>query len=177
MATDNAGVVHLVLVGRTFLQRSLSVLHMTWNGSAWSKPEAIATFRGDVPEWPRLAIGGGNRLYVTWFVRDEAEIWSGGGDYRIWYAQSLSAAPAATPVVLPSLTPALLAPTTTQTPVAAAATATQAPTLTPTSSIGKTGPAVYSEPQDLLIIAEGVAPIVVILACVAGFVVTYRRRR
>jgi hypothetical protein len=175
MATDSAGTVHLVMVGHTYLQRSLSVLHLAWNGSGWSVPERLATFQGDVPEWPRVAVGNGNRLHVVWFVRDEAEIWSGGGRYRVWYMQSLTSAPAATPAVYPTFTFTPPAPTATQTPVAA--TATPLPMPTETLSVAEPGTVVYSESQYLPLIARSLAPVLIIVTCVAGLVVLWRRNR
>jgi hypothetical protein len=109
MVTDGAGIVHLLAVGRTSAsEQSLSVLHITWDGSAWSSPEAVVTLTGDVPEWPRAAIGLGNELELVWFVRDQAHIWGGPGDflYRIWYANRPLDLPAQEPIVFPTLTPA-----------------------------------------------------------------------
>jgi len=178
MATDSSGVVHMVLAGRTFMQRSLSVLHIAWNGSAWSQPDRIITFRGDVPEWPRLAIGGGNHLYVTWFVRDQAEIWSGGGDYRIWFTQSLSAAPPATPVVWPTMT-ATAVPDVTPTPIPAALTPTPTETAVPAAAFtaAPAGPAVYSEQQYLILLAETLLPVLAVLGAVVAAVLLVRRPR
>jgi hypothetical protein len=81
----------------------LSVLHVEWDGTAWSQPEAITTIFGDVPEWPRIAVGLGNQLHVVWFIRDEAHIWDSGGgtEYQVFYSKSLSSAPAVNPVVPP----------------------------------------------------------------------------
>jgi hypothetical protein len=128
MATDGAGNLHLVLVGRIAAdQKTLSVLHLTWDGNAWSKPEAITTLMGDVPEWPRIAVGLGNQLHVVWFVRDAENVWkSDSGKYRIWYARGTSSAPPATPAVWPT-------PTQTPTPKAVASRVpTPTPTLLPT---------------------------------------------
>jgi hypothetical protein len=138
MATDSAGSVHLALVGRTAAdQKTLSVLHLAWDGNAWSKPEAITTLTGDVPEWPRIAVGLGNQLHVVWFVRDAANVWkSESGQYKVWYARAAFSAPPATPVVWP---------TPTQTPTPKAVTSpvpmpspTLLPTLTPTLDPGLT---------------------------------------
>jgi hypothetical protein len=111
MAPDSSGNLHLALIGRTAEdQTSLSVLHLAWDGSKWSEPDVIATYTGDMPEWPRIAVANGNQLNLVWFVRDKAHVW-GGTDaspamYTVWYAHGLSAAqavPAAgypTPVVV-----------------------------------------------------------------------------
>jgi hypothetical protein len=89
MAADPSGHLHLVLVGRTVLgtPETSSVLHVEWDGQAWLPAEVIVTVAGDVPEWPRLAMGPGNALQVIWFVRDQENVWkSDHARYRVWYA-------------------------------------------------------------------------------------------
>jgi hypothetical protein len=95
LATDSAGNIHLVLSGRTEVeQRDLSILHLVWDGIKWSGPEVIKSLVGDVPEWPRIAVGLGNRLHVVWFERDKANIWDpDNGRYAVWYASGLASAP------------------------------------------------------------------------------------
>lgn len=108
MALDSLGQLHLVLVGRTSPgQQSLDLLHLIWNGENWSSPEIVASFYGDVPEWPEIAIANGNELHVTWFIRPEAYIWSGGFGSQVWYAHRTLDTPRYEQVVLPTLTPAL----------------------------------------------------------------------
>lgn len=83
----------------------LSLLHLVWNGVTWSKPEIIAEYEGDVPEWPRISVGLGNQLHVVWFVRAERDIWKGGGDYTVWYSKKVVNAPSYSPAVLPTVNP------------------------------------------------------------------------
>ena len=112
MATDNAGQIHLVMVGRlNSSDTKMALLHVMWNGKEWSRPENIKTFDGDVPEWPRVAISHGNQLNVVWFVRDKEHIWGGSDntDYNVWYAKSVASAPVTESVLLP--TPIPLMPT------------------------------------------------------------------
>lgn len=117
MALDSLGQLHLVLVGRTSTsQQSLDLLHLVWNGEGWSAPEIIASFYGDVPEWPEIAIANGNELHVSWFIRPEAYIWSGGFGSQVWYAHRTLDAPRFEQVLLPTLTPA---PTPTEAPLLA----------------------------------------------------------
>ncbi|MBP8001192.1 MAG: exo-alpha-sialidase [Chloroflexi bacterium] len=112
MAADSQGHLHLVLVGRTSAnQSSLDLLHLTWDGSAWSDPEIIASFYGDVPEWPEITIANGQELHVTWFIRPEAYIWSGGFGSQVWYAHRLLDVPRVEEVFLPTLTPPPATPT------------------------------------------------------------------
>jgi hypothetical protein len=123
MATDSAGNVHLVLIGRTDLERNnTNVLHIMWNGTAWSQPEVIATEEKNTFEWPSIAIGLGNQIHITWFQRDEAHIFDPDqGLYSIWYARGSAPAPTMTPMVYPTPT-ALPAPTATPLPVNVVAT-------------------------------------------------------
>lgn len=97
MTTDSAGNVHLVMVGRQNPQRqSLEILHTTWSvqNEEWSDPYIVETYPGDAPEWPRLAIGNGNQLHLTWFVRDQEHIFeSDAGRYQVWYASAQLNAP------------------------------------------------------------------------------------
>jgi hypothetical protein len=180
MAMDSAGLVHLVLVGRTAAdQKTLSVLHLTWDGTTWSKPEAISTLSGDVPEWPRIAVGLGNQLHVVWFVRDRAHTWDTSGYYRIWYAHGVAPAPALTPVAWPTHTPTPeLGPVKT-TPTATPRSApTPTPTLDPAAAslivpIGTTD-AVYTESDELMLLAKSLIPVALIVAAV---IVGVRLRR
>lgn len=132
MTVDSAGNLHLVLVGRIFDpvtptatiatpavrtptpdrniptpdgRMRLSVIHLAWDGRAWSEPEIIAAYVGDAPEWPRIAVGLGNQLSVVWFVRAEKDIWAGGGDYSIWYSTKMLNVRKLTPAIYPTLEP------------------------------------------------------------------------
>lgn len=89
---DRAGNIHLVMVGRRESnQLPLELFHLVWMPyeDVWTEPEVIASFTGDIPEWPRISLGEGDRLHVVWFVRDKAHVFeSDRGRYQIWYAQS-----------------------------------------------------------------------------------------
>jgi len=162
LATDSAGAVHLVLVGRTAQdQTSLGVLHVTWDGSTWSKLETITTLVGDVPEWPRIAVGRGNQLHVVWFVRDQATIFeSDKGNYKVWYAHGSSSAPAAVPVAWPTVTPT---PTARQVVVP---TATPLPKLSSAQSRVSVD-SLTSENDDTLLLAKSAIPAVLLIAAIA----------
>jgi hypothetical protein len=179
MATDGAGKVHLVLVGRTTAdQKTTSLLHLIWDGAAWSEPEAITTLTGDVPEWPRISIGLGNRINVVWFVRDKEHIWdTDHGRYSIWYAQGIAQAPALAPVTWPTPTPKVaVAETSTPTPTAA-------PTPTPTLAAdlerapipAGTTEVIFTESDDLLLLVKSLAPAALLIAAVV--IVVHLRRR
>jgi hypothetical protein len=163
-------------------QESLSVLHLTWDGSNWSESEAITTLVGSVPEWPRIAIGLGNQLHVVWFVRDEPHIWeSEKGEYQIWYAHGTSSAPVAAPAVWPTSTPIpILEVVTTPIPVA---TPTLLPTPTSTLDPGLTQidippgttDSIYTEMDDLILLAKSLVPAALVIAVVVIGVHVWRR--
>jgi hypothetical protein len=179
MASDSAGHLHLVLVGTAPDNSSRhSVFHLEWDGKAWSEPTPIFTTMGDLPEWPRIAVGNGNQLHVTWFVRDEANIWAGGGLYRIWYAHGQSQAPAKLPVIWPTLTPVYepeVVATLTSTPIPSPTlsftpTPTLAPDLIQVSIPKGTTDSIYTEMDDLILLIKSLAPAaLVIMVVVIGF--------
>jgi len=180
MVTDSAGGVQLVFVGRTAENDTmLSILHVTWDGSSWGQPEAIVTLTGDVPEWPRAAIGLGNDLHVVWFVRDQAHIFGGEGAslYRIWYAHKLLPAPALSAVIWPTVAPTLV-PSATQ---ASVANPSLGPSLNlPPSQTSSPSPAaqsdlVYNETGYLKVVALGLVPALMILCLVVAVVLITRR--
>jgi hypothetical protein len=170
LATDSAGSAHLVVVGRTAQdQTSLGVLHVTWDGSTWSKLETITTLVGDVPEWPRIAVGRGNQLHVVWFVRDQATIFdSDKGNYKVWYTHGSSPAPAAAPVAQPTVTPT---PTARQVVVP---TATPLPRLNSAQSRVSVD-SLTSENDDTLLLAKSAIPAVLLIAAIA-IGLRFRRR-
>lgn len=181
MITDGAGVLHLLAVGRTSPgQRTLSVLHVGWNGITWSEPEAVATLTGDVPEWPRAAIGLGNQLHVVWFVRDQAHIWGGEGAfrYRIWYAKRPLEGPAQQPVVFPTLTPTSTAITASVSPTLQTTSTpppTSGPDLTASQIPAGAIPPAQVENRSLLLILEALIPVGLLMGGVV--IAVYLRRR
>jgi hypothetical protein len=176
MATDSDGNVHLVFVGRLSADdKNLEILHLTWNGTVWSRPDTVTRLVGDVPEWPRLAISLGNQLNVVWFVRGQAHIWdSDSTNYQVWYshvtiqatalkpnprptpAPDIISTPAPTPILLP--TPTLISPT-----LAAALNS-------PVSNFNIT-----SEYGDMLMMAKSLLPGLVLLGLVVILVIGRRR--
>jgi hypothetical protein len=143
MVSDSLGNLHLVVVGRLGeLQQSLNVLDLVWDGEEWAQPEIVATYTGDVPEWPRVAIGNGNQLNVVWFVRDEAHIWdSSSGRYRVWYSKGEASAPFINSLKVPTVTPtSAVTPTAIVDPTSLALNSTPVITLEPTVSISNMKP-------------------------------------
>ena len=182
MAVDSAGNIHLVLVGRAAQDQTvLSVLHVAWDG-AWSVPDVIHTQQpgptGDVPQWPRVAVGEGNHLHVAWYLRrgglqdlKDAEL----PNYEIWYSTATVNAPAIAPQPLPTLAPlatARVAPTLVVVP-------TPAPFLPKNENVPP-GPAaslpwLRSELDDYLRLAVSLGPAIALLILVMGFVRLRRR--
>lgn len=159
MATDSAGNVHLVLVGRLDSTATLpSLLHMVWNGTAWSDPEVIYSQEGTTPVWPKIAVGLGNQLHVAWFTTNNAASDSESADYRIWYSRSTAAAPAAA---------AAPYPTPTALPIG-----TATPEITPTSPVAAVDalPAevafesLKTEVDDYAIVAISILPVLLLCA-------------
>lgn len=103
MATDSAGIVHLVAAGRTAPESTENAMyHVAWDGKSWGKPEEIFRTKGTA-EWPRIAIASGNELHATWFERPEGTVWnSEGGRYRVWYSQAKTTAPRIPPPAWPA---------------------------------------------------------------------------
>ncbi len=174
MATDSAGNIHLVLVGKlSETEKTLDVLHLTWNGASWEKPEVITSLSGDVPEWPRLAISLGNQLNVTWFVRDQAHIFnSDQGVYHVWYARGSAQSPAVPAGVYPTPTPGI-----TPTPTAPVYTPTPTPvdpTLGNTPVRVDLAPSIYSEQDKYVSMSMALIPVAAIMLVV--LVITRIRR-
>lgn len=168
MATDSSGYVHLVVVGRpTPDETGLSLIQVEWDGRTWSEPEVIASYEGDAPEWPRVAIGLGNQVHVVWFVREEEHIWQSDlGQYKVWYTRGLADAPALPPAALPTLA----SPVPTHS--AAISLPTVSPAPTPTALWSNTpittgmGNAIKSEADELTVVALSLAPAVLLLAAI-----------
>ncbi len=181
MASDSAGNLHLVAVGRIDKeQKDLNIVDLVWDGTEWAKPDVIATYQGDVPEWPRITVNKGNQLDVVWFVRDEAHIWqSDKGRYRVWYSKGLGSSSPIFAKALPSLTPTLeatevLTPTSTVDPLTGEIMTTPEPTI----NLADKTPPVHvpvSETDYIPLLAKALLPSVLFLAGIV--VVAFIRRR
>lgn len=183
MDTDSAGHIHLILVGRTVEKnpKSLDVLHLVWDGAAWSAPEIVATYPvfgadlagniiGDYPEWPRISIGNGNQLHVTWFVRDAGNLFGDTSSYQIIYAHRTVDAPALSAMVWPTATPTLV-PTQTPLPHETETAVTAVPTLSPDIP----DPTV-TETNILRLVARTILPSAGIVVVITAIFLLVRRR-
>jgi hypothetical protein len=180
MASDGAGNVHLIAAGYLASDSAedspLRLLHLVWNGTRWSNPEVVATSdeypeiavvtsaEGErlaiFPEWPRAVISG-DTLHVTWFTRNERDLFtSDHAAYQVWYSSRTLEGAAVAP--LAQFTPV---------PTALPATPTPEPTVQPTATLS---PAVIDAPPiDAAVSWEGPGMLVVAAAglVTAGLVV------
>lgn len=103
MVSDSLGHVHLAFVGVPVGATRPYLLHSEWTGAAWQAPEVINSLPN--PEYPKLAISGGNRLHVTWFTGTKLTIDRDPQD--VWYSSVQLAAPRQSRrvVVVPTATP------------------------------------------------------------------------
>lgn len=181
MATDSAGHIHLLVTGyvSTPQERPYGLYHFEWNGAQWSNPVPVYEDAW-YPHYPQLVIKNGNQLYATWFLR--AELWQSeiSAPYQVWYAHGQAPAPAETPVPLPTPTP-----TPSPTPLPPTPTPLVRPSPTPSPTLdpalrhlnvppGTTG-AVFTEADDLLLLAKSLAPVVLIIAAIVIAVRLWRR--
>ena len=183
MATDSAGRVHLVLVGRRAVEQTQAeLIRITWDGSGWSQPDVIAAYGGDMPEWPRIAVGLGNELHVVWFVRDVGSLFnSDAGNYRVWYSTRTVDSEAIAPVDVPLIPPP-------QPRTVANERAAPLPTATPrietvaVENLAEPGELVLaqditSENDDVLVLLMALGPALAILLATVALVLLRRRWR
>jgi hypothetical protein len=93
LLTDSAGHVHVAMVGYLEGSSTMALLHSVWDGQSWSRPDVI-TGSPLYPEYPKLALSGGNRLHVSWFVGDKPGVER--GPVSAWYSSRMVDAPSTT---------------------------------------------------------------------------------
>ncbi len=178
MARDSDGNVHMIAIGRlSSAETSLSVLHLTWDGSAWTGPEIVASYRGEAPEWPKVTVSNGNLLNVVWHLRDKDHVWDTvNGKYTIWYARGVTTArhidsqvlltPTPSPVIIPTSPP-----TQQSTPELSITATAQVPeNYTPNTQM------VYKETQYLKYILLALLPVLLFIVVVVAVVLIRRNR-
>ena len=173
-ATDSVGNVHLLVLGyRSPLERELGLIHVVWNGSQWSSPTVIYV-SSDPPEWPRIDVGAGNKVYATWFTRDEEHINdSARGRYQIWVSSYQADAPAQTPAPLPPPIPTLTPDVSSQ--ATPGSTTAPAPViLTDNSGLP---PGLYTESDEIGQLILALSPIVVLVLIITALRLGWFRRR
>ncbi len=167
MATDSAGHVHLVMVAVPNGADTMSLLHSEWDGQSWSKPSVIAS-APPYPEYPRIAIGRGNRLHVVWFDGDKSTDRT--PNKGIWYSTALTSAPATvsqgTP---PPITGATPRPSPTPVPARSVAGPAGNPkSVLQADSLDEPGVLGNLRAQATLPLVAGTVPVLVILGVVLG---------
>ena len=171
MATDRAGRIHLVYVGRRTarLDDQLGVYHLVWDGGSWSAAELV--HQGpDSPEYPKILISDDDQLHVAWFTRPEIYVQAG---YDVWYARDLSQAGPEIPLPSPVATRSIPTPSVDTDITLEVTVPVSGLVLTPGESGLPDG--LYGEGDDLLHIALGLSPIVLIIVLLA--IVRRLRRR
>lgn len=163
MATDSAGVIHLLVVARQSQDPNapLGVYYLSWDGVRWSSPTRVFAQPGLYPEYPKIVVYAGNQLYAAWFTR-AGGVWDDEAAREVWYSSSQSQAPAQIVTSLPTSTSR--PPTATPSPVP---TITPYPTLV--SNDVRSLDSLYTENDELGRLAIALAPVVLILALVAMF--------
>jgi hypothetical protein len=148
------------------------LLHLVWDGQAWSAPEVIV--KNDMfPEWPHALISGGNKLHVTWFTRNEEDLFDPDrSNYKIWYTVKTIDAPALAPL-------SLFTPIPTAAPTGTPAPATPTPSPTPLAPAIVQAPVIDGRPawesRGLFVVSIALAPVLGLLALLI-FVTSWRRR-
>ncbi len=175
MTTDSAGQVHLLFVGRLVeSDKTLHVLHNSWDGATWSPPESLASYVGDVPEWPRLTTRLGNTLHAVWFVRNVDAVFgsdAASARYQVWYAQRPLEVPLVEPTILPRPTEVLATPT----PAGMVTTPLPSPTVRPVLPAVVQPQDPYNENDYILIAAVSLTPVLLLIG-VAWGIMRLRRR-
>lgn len=174
-ATDSAGNVHMLLLGTySFLEQDLGVMHLVWDGSAWSSPSRVFA-SSDPPEWPRIDIGQGNQAYATWFTRDERHIEDPErGRYKVWVSSFQAGAPPEAPPARPGL-PSTSTPSSGDEGQAVRPTTTPYPQISADSSMPPAG--LDTESDELGRLAVALLPVLAIVILIIGIRLGWPRRR
>jgi hypothetical protein len=160
MATDSAGHIHLLVVGRESHETDalIGVYSLVWDGTDWSTPTRVFAAEGLYPEYPKIVVHEGNQLHAVWFTR-EGSLWDQKVPKVVWYSRGQSTAPRQTVAPLPTSTPD--PPTVTPAP---------APKITPSPvvSLGDSGlpDGLYTESDDVLRLLIALLPVVLVIGVV-----------
>lgn len=162
MATDSAGHIHLIVVGRESQQEDalLGIYHLVWDGSNWSPPKRVFAAMGLYPEYPKIVVYEGNQLHAVWFTR-EGSLWDMDVNREVWYSYSQSPSPHKPATSLP--TPTSPPPIATPSPV---------PTTTPHPTLNSEGTGLpdnlYTEGDDVLRLAFALSPVALVVLIVVA---------
>lgn len=108
LAADSSGRLHLFAAGQAGSPDHIAMFHLELRDGIWSAPQTLYD-GGGLPEYPGVATDGGNRLVVSFFVRDNLfQV----GNYRVWWTKGTAESDAAPRRAVPTLAPtAVFAPT------------------------------------------------------------------
>ncbi len=176
LATDGSNFVHLACVcGATLREGEYDLSHLVWDGNVWSAPEVVATYEGDLPEWPVVRVGLGNVLHLVWYVRNEEAIFdTDAGNYTVWYATlttdsiSFEPVPEATAIIRPTQAPVSLPSATPQ----ATPTPIRPIVISNPGDISQVEP--YNEADYTLLVGLSLLPVLLLVGAI-GLVIRLRR--
>lgn len=183
MAVDSSGFLHLAMVGQAADMRAneLAVMDVIWDGNKWHAPAIAVSMRGDVPEWPKIAISNGNQINITYFVRNESAVWESDAvdvNYKIWYVRGFAPSPFRQPLQRETTPPV----EQTETPTPTETLLVELPTMTQTATIEAIPedfltpqPAESQEGKYVRLIGFAAAPVVLLILVVV--VVVFIRKR
>jgi len=172
-ATDSAGNVHLLAVGRREGSIAPALYHVVWNSASRSwGPPAIVSANDLYPEWPELVLARGNQLHATWFTRSREDQWtSEKSAYQVWYSALSIDAPRTEITVVPTPTPL---PTPTELPRVAAAQPVAKPSLPPESLTAPPPESLRSEIPLMRYVGMAIAPAGILALVVLALVLCRR---
>lgn len=147
LAVDGAGRFHLFAVGQVDSPDHVALYHLELRDGAWSAPQML--YNGDgFPEYPSVATDGGNRIVVSFFVRDNLfEV----GNYRIWWTSGTADAQPVPARAVPTI-----APTAVPTPSIAPRRAAVSPATLPPGIVAPDDRARIDRPPGIVSFSEGV---------------------
>ena len=168
VAADSLGHLHFLVSGRDSPTGQQAIFHIEWDGQAWSVPEAVSPYEG-YPEFPRIAVGLGNRLHVVWYSK-QLPGYEEGQITHVWYSTREVPAPAWTPAPMPTPTETLPPPTRTPFP-----TPTSFPTVPPDAARPFNPATLYTEGDEVTGLLLALLPVAVLIGLVMA--VSRARRR
>lgn len=147
LVADRSGRFHLFAVGQVGSPDHIALFHLELRDGVWSAPQALYSGEG-LPEYPGVATDGGNRIVVSFFVRDNLfQV----GKYRVWWADGTTDSDAVPRRAVPTL-----APTAAASPTIVARHLDAPPATLPPGTIAPDERARIDRPQGVVSFGEGV---------------------
>lgn len=168
VAADSLGHLHFVVSGRDSPTGQQATFHLEWDGGAWSPPDQVSPSEG-YPEFPRIAVGLGNRLHVVWYSK-QLPGYEEGQVTHVWYSTRAIPAPVWTPAPLP--TPTETPPPPTRTPFP---TPTPFPTVPPDAVRPFNPQTLYTEGDEMTSLMLSLLPVALLIGLVVAISRVRRR--